>query len=1232
MSKSLQEYDQNKSNAITTAKRLGEFLGDQYIQGKGLTCQYVICKEPRGSSVTQRSIPIIIFSENVDEKQRIFFLKKWMKTNSVSDFSVHNILDWDYYLERFTSTVQKIITIPAAMQQVANPIPSMPYPEWLQKQLNQLNDPKKQRKITDTFTVIKKSTTPALNDIENLPHAFSKPKVISQPTLNIKSTKRILPENKASSQKETQVVPDRKKNYQAWLQYQKQKWRNERLERKKKALQRFDSNFLSEIKPGKKYLVTNYEEKKKFEMVSSTWKVVEVIDQGTDKFDVWMLFKGFLKKISIIVPKTFYLNTLTENFPSNPLFSCSEKVVKHLPRSFSLLNLFKVTMQQSSFDEFQMWKDHLLLDLDFEIYESNISLFDRLLIEIGGISFLNNPENKEKNREKNLFSLLQLGRDSSSDYKSIPSQNTDNLISIEEKEMIHKKINQFNYHYLTPSEIKNNIFLIHTSNANRSKGSYCIFVPKELTQNNEDSQYEYHSYFFICESKKMDTEKLGNHFTKKNPLTENITKRFQKLSTAEQKVNQVLKSLIKDAAPKKSNKKKKLSEMDDQQKFIFITIQSQVEKSVLRELLPVLNEVPIVSIPFFEETPKGLEKNSDKEIRFAEMINKNFKQHNLYLMSQLEISSFSNLPIANVSSSFRYVLDVLFARFLQNNNGVLWWNNSQFPDLGSQTVDPLYTEMFQNVQVCNPDFYNNFSVSFDIRHLAISAILSPQFLKESQISLLFSTNDSSNTNKQESNQISNNRFDRKERLDDISMRYNDSVDCNKALVLIQNFVKKLLLESAEENGSVAKTLLMRVYEWISSSDSYLYEKSIHHHLFQSMKQIFMLLLEQFEKLGSKVIYASNGKIIISTNKRDESSASEYCNFVLKQISSDPTFEYIQIIPNTYWKVLLFKDIFNYAGVVSSSSSLLIDQESDSTENMEINFKIADHFPDPVKKLFSYNVQNFLELLTLYSKKQKKESLNINLDTSDDLEIQKAKKDLDQEDSFEMIDEEDSKLSDPESKLISDEYASKLFEIVYQMNKSGNNFLQDKSDRNNASTSSSSVVLDFIKTLTHVLSLNKTSELEVFKLKKNLLKIISVEDFSHKAEFVNPCQNFSILHVCEICAEGRDFELLGDESNHTKNWKCPVCLSAIHKDKIEKKLIEMIHIKSYAYSSQDLVCSKCKLINNDPVADICNVCAGYFVPTIPPVEIQSFLQTMSHISSFHKFNWLGEVVNFHTDLF
>lgn len=133
MSKTLAEYGTQKSTSITTAKRLADFLGEQMIKDKGLNCKYIICSRPKHAPVTERAIPVAIFSADTETKRR--FLKKWLK-DEPTDMDPRALLDWDYYLERLGSVIQKLVTIPAALQKVRNPVPRVAHPEWLQKRIN----------------------------------------------------------------------------------------------------------------------------------------------------------------------------------------------------------------------------------------------------------------------------------------------------------------------------------------------------------------------------------------------------------------------------------------------------------------------------------------------------------------------------------------------------------------------------------------------------------------------------------------------------------------------------------------------------------------------------------------------------------------------------------------------------------------------------------------------------------------------------------------------------------------------------------------------------------------------------------------------------------------------------------------------------------------------------------------------------------------------------------------
>lgn len=76
------------------------------------------------------------------------------------------IIDWEYYIERFGATIQKIISIPATLQNVPNPVPRVPFPDWLENKRQQRKNDHKQPKINEIF---KKTPTPAIvADIEDI--------------------------------------------------------------------------------------------------------------------------------------------------------------------------------------------------------------------------------------------------------------------------------------------------------------------------------------------------------------------------------------------------------------------------------------------------------------------------------------------------------------------------------------------------------------------------------------------------------------------------------------------------------------------------------------------------------------------------------------------------------------------------------------------------------------------------------------------------------------------------------------------------------------------------------------------------------------------------------------------------------------------------------------------------------------------------------------------------------
>jgi DNA polymerase epsilon subunit 1 len=159
MSKSVEDSGTYKSVQITTAKRLAEFLGvDTFIKDGGISCHLFIANRPVNTSTTERAVPVKIFSAEEEVKKK--WLRIWLQDNSLQDFDMRNIIDWDYYKERLCAVFQKLISIPAAYQRLSNPCPRVKVPDWLARRVREQNDKFQQSSLSLYF---KKATDSAGN-------------------------------------------------------------------------------------------------------------------------------------------------------------------------------------------------------------------------------------------------------------------------------------------------------------------------------------------------------------------------------------------------------------------------------------------------------------------------------------------------------------------------------------------------------------------------------------------------------------------------------------------------------------------------------------------------------------------------------------------------------------------------------------------------------------------------------------------------------------------------------------------------------------------------------------------------------------------------------------------------------------------------------------------------------------------------------------------------------------
>jgi DNA polymerase epsilon subunit 1 len=573
MSKALEEYGDQKSTSISTAKRLAEFLGDEMVKDKGLNCKYVISKKPEGTTVTERAIPIAIFQAEPSVCKH--YLKKWLKAQNQSELEIRNFLDWDYYVERLNGCIQKIITIPAALQGVLNPVPRVVHPDWLHKRLAERNSTLRQRKINELFTSAPRtglgftSQNTNLPDIEEIATNKSqkdKPIVIA---INSKtSTKR----------KHTESVPERqvlvkwrdiigqppaslgktKSEMMRWLAFHKNKWsiqieaRMLRKQNKKNSINNDQKNPTTTNITSASHNLTTFIQKSMHSRFEKPWEIIcvnETSQPGILK--MWTLVDTDLYPVNVEVPRNFYVNQIK---PLETESSLCRRSTKHLPRSQSSFNLYHYSIPEKIFQKHQNEIMSEFSNPNVEgIYEMNVPLMFRVLINLGCQC---GPKKETKKTDFDSYALRELEIKNETTYLS----NTSALKVL------------YIFAHFSMSKLMVGFFVPASACAH-------VFVLDSVRANNMPNL----SNMFNAEHEKRVKIGVGSE------LLPTTNYKFEiKIETNEVKVYKALDRALS-------------AYKDEKRGATYIALQSNIDETELRKSVPVLDDFPIVRLNIKEK-------------------------------------------------------------------------------------------------------------------------------------------------------------------------------------------------------------------------------------------------------------------------------------------------------------------------------------------------------------------------------------------------------------------------------------------------------------------------------------------------------------------------------------------------------------------------------------------------------------------------------------------------------
>ncbi|KAL6240084.1 DNA polymerase epsilon catalytic subunit A [Aspergillus navahoensis] len=1180
MTKTLEEYGNQKSTSITTARRLAEFLGEQMVKDKGLNCKYIISARPRNTPVTERAIPVTIFS--AEESIKRHFLRKWLKDDP-GDMDPRSVIDWDYYLERLGSVVQKLITIPAALQKIRNPVPRIAHPEWLQRRINKQDDRFKQVKMTDMFG---KSEKNPLTDISTnildhrVQHADNLDEAMASSMEKLKSSspqkasgKRKHPESQPKTFLDPfsnlpAKMPSMNDDYVGFLKYQKQKWKIQ-----KQARLRRRQLFGERANTGGDSLSHLFRNQAEL-LYISTWQILQLAETSRPGIvRAFVLIDRKIHALTIKVPRCVYINLKQNSLPDVDVPECEVEKVNHtLPNGHPSVHLFKLTLSEETFLRETDKIDVLLQHPSVEgVYERNIPLNLRAVLKLGSICTFDEAQR----------GVLGVGLDRGFDLSTLCRTSS---------EQPYLQDSPLAYHFLYHvSSGEKQIFAIFSSTKNEAH-----IVIHNRARDVQGLPNVDKIYSELLARKLQDQ---GNQAEGAFEYQEKIHFRTTQITTRRKaylEVGDLIKKL-----------------RNDESVPAVLIIQSQQRNHLCHDI-PILKEYPILSVK-----PEVSDMNLPP-LGWQSFIARRLVTHYLYLSSWVQhltmLARYGDVPLCNLESDDpRFLIDISYARRLQQNNVVLWWSSTARPDHAGYEKDditgPLERVDMPSVNV--PGSYTTVCIELEVRNLAINTILTSSIINEAEgaDSLLARSGPSAEDSGS-------------------GVLYSEKAFASAGAVVLREMVKHWWSEACQGNN-MADIMVQHLIRWVESPASCLYDRSLHQYVRMLSRKSFQQLMAEFRRVGSNVVFASPTRLLLQTSKTEVGNAYAYSQYVLKSIRANPSFHFIDLDIKEYWDYLVWYDEYNYGG---KGCREVQETEEQSLETV-MHWQLSRFLPMPMQTIFHDWVVEYIELMHSFKRPENDDSSTPRMTQ---IPIGQP---APGEENEELAAALSDRFSKPLKKQISSLMRRQREELLHPELVSDYVFPILPGVLTDPNEEKRNPVLELVKLLMQVLSLSKTTALETRLLRRELLALFEVREFSKDGRFENPGNSLKIAELtCSACCLIRDLDLCRDEdvlpepgfgsgsdgTTSSRPWRCPFCQTEYDRLAQEEMLIGQVWGMVVAWQTQDLKCSKCGSLKISEFMEHCS-CSGQWTETINLADVEKRLRILGSVAKFHELKLLQGVV-------
>jgi DNA polymerase epsilon subunit 1 len=876
MSKQLGEYGEQKSSRVTTARRLADMLGESAVRDKGLNCSYVIARYPAGAPVSQRAIPVVVFK--ADDAVRRDRLRRWLQSPALTDYSIRAILDWDYYRGRLEGVVQKLVTLPAYYQGVANPVPRVAHPDWLLRDGGGGGGGQQQQQQQQRLAFKQQSAEERLvaaqRELARLQHE-QPPSTANVAVAETKRRRRLLKFDPAQDDVDLAgltAAPDAHDDYGLWLKWHKRQWRMQRQARAELRKQLgivVDAQAPSAAAPAPVALPPKLAlALHAHPQLVQEWHIVEIVPAvdvtewqpsgvtvraaPPGEFTVWAMVDGTMRALRVVVPRRFYVNSRV-NDASND----TPTVRLHPPRGHARHQLYEFSMPESGFIANQRSLFNFFASEVIEgVYETGTPLLTRALYELGSMAKVLPDQRWHDHQEE----------EDDDDDDDDNDDDADDMAAWRQRQRLSFSINQLGAakesswpSYLRDGGVERfeqrRAFVYHADGG--ARGVLALLTASEahvflVGQANRDNARRAATQFAHDARLRADAV----HFAALRTMDEAFARVNRLLAEREHKRRSAL------VTKKQRRASRHALDMVAPESDALTVVQSALGVAALRDAMPALHLWPAMAVAASDQDARALAGTRALEaweLTAATLVHKRHALLPQQLDAQLKFARHTAVPLGNVAGDFlRLVADVHLARVLRADGCLLWYSPTDRPDLGGAEADEFqYVDELVNPRVSAPGCYAGVCVELDVIGMAVNTVLeAPHILQEIGATGALTFEGGGGGGGEE--------------------RPLDSAHAARAaFASLRKLVTRWSVEVAHSDD-VLEPLLANFYRWIADTHSLAYDPALHRMLHSLMERVFWRLVERFRKADMQVVYADFNRMIVATARRGSSWRSTAC--------------------------------------------------------------------------------------------------------------------------------------------------------------------------------------------------------------------------------------------------------------------------------------------------------------------------------------------------------------------